>query len=85
MIDVNPDDFKKHLTEKDRKILKSRVGIKPCPFCGDRTPQLLESVNTCWISCTNSTCEADGPVKQSAAAAEFFWNGRENPKEKTDV
>lgn len=85
MINVNPDDYKKHLTDEDREILKSRVGIKPCPFCGHKAPQLLEGSGTCWISCMNQECGADGPVKQSSSAAEYFWNGRENPKEKTDV
>ena len=52
------------------------MAIKPCPFCGNSYPQLLESNDTCWVSCVNIKCEADGPVREDVSAAEAAWNYR---------
>ena len=72
---MKPDrnKYSKYLTENDKKLTR---GIKPCPFCGNLFPQLLESDETCWISCIDPECEADGPVKDNVESAEYFWNKR---------
>ena len=69
--------YLKYLTKEDKELLKKECSIKPCPFCGHLFPQLLESDETCWISCSDAECEADGPVKSNVESAEYFWNRRE--------
>ena len=75
MMHVDPNDWHRHLSAEDRKILREgKRGIKPCPFCGHPIPQLLESDTTAWISCI--VCEADGPVRDTVSEAEAAWNMR---------
>ena len=79
MMHVNPNDWRRYLSEEDRRILRGKKrGDKPCPFCGHPVPQLLESDTTAWISCIN--CEADGPVRATVSEAKSAWNYR-HPKE----
>lgn len=75
MMHVDPNDWRRHLSAEDKKILREgKRGIKPCPFCGHPIPQLLESDTTAWISCI--ICEADGPVRSTVSEAETAWNAR---------
>lgn len=57
---------------------------KPCPFCGAaETDTTHAAVDGAWtwgaVVCANEPCEAQGPWKQSEAAAIAAWNRAPRP------
>ncbi len=49
--------------------------IKPCPFCGDRYPDLRGQSAGCWVQCTVVQCGAAGGC-DTAASAIARWKQR---------
>ena len=58
------------------------VTIKPCPFCGDDDPKVLQRwITFVWkpvyaVECMNGKCQATGPVRKSYKRAVNAWNRR---------
>lgn len=48
--------------------------LEPCPFCGGSEVEIRGAPGWHYASCR--TCEVDGPVLDTAAAAACFWNTR---------
>lgn len=47
---------------------------QPCPFCGSKSE--LQAGRSKWVTCLNSRCGAEGPVRQTKAGAVAAWNYR---------
>ena len=79
-MNIDPNDFKKYLTDKDKNTLRSGSqnfhgpnALRTCPFCGG-LPKLFLEDSTAWVSCVG--CDADGPVQKSEIDARNSWNTR---------
>ncbi len=55
----------------------SEIKLLPCPFCGDRGPEITGHRRHHWIACTSGTdCAVTGPVRGTEADAIAAWNHR---------
>ena len=78
-MEINRDHHRRHLTDRDKEILRGGAPIAPCPFCGDKKPTLSSEDGTAWLSCPD--CGAEGPVKDNISKAEAAWNWRGFPRD----
>jgi hypothetical protein len=59
-----------------------RFLLKPCPFCGNEKPNLLEIGGDWYVECggkRNGGCTAQMVMVGSQAQAVLNWNVRETP------
>lgn len=49
--------------------------LLPCPFCGGAAEQ-NHTTTRWWVTCCDSDCAGDGPIRESEAEAVAAWNQR---------
>ena len=60
----------------------SKKGIKPCPFCGEKSLYMNGGPTVYQVRCDN--CTAEGPWRLSRAGAKAAWNNRAAKEEDND-
>lgn len=56
--------------------------LKPCPFCGDRSPEITGERRLFWVACmAGASCLSHGPKESSHAEAIAAWNRRAEPQQ----
>lgn len=56
--------------------------LLPCPFCGDKIPQLV-GMSKVFAICIDKKCGAEGPERVTRADAIAAWNHRPPPPANT--
>lgn len=53
------------------------IKLRPCPFCGDRDPEITGERGWTWLACTAGTdCTTRGPERETEREAILAWNHR---------
>jgi Lar family restriction alleviation protein len=58
--------------EEGEPVLRRRLRLEPCPFCGTEKAQLRRIGNMHFVTCQG--CLARGPRQLSPSAAVRLWN-----------